>query len=146
MEHSSAQLKVAGMHKQVCAVVCARVKWSERRVRSIQKYQVYISLSRALRKGGLMSAQANQGQHFPLLLYFLFEGRLFLKKKQFRRKVSSLISKCGLHMLIYGTTIYARAINPLFTERGSYLIVLWIKVALLCQTAWTWLSLRRGLL
>ena len=59
------------------------------------------------------SAQANKVQLFPLLLYFSFEGRLFVTKIQFKRKMSSLISLCGLHRLIWDNTL-CTCIKPPF--------------------------------
>ncbi|KAH3848620.1 hypothetical protein DPMN_090999 [Dreissena polymorpha] len=49
------------------------------------------------------SAQANQGQHFPLLQYFWFKESV-LAKIQLRWRVLSLISLCNLHRLIRDNT------------------------------------------
>jgi len=37
------------------------------------------------------------GRHFPLVLYILFKRSLFLAEIQFGRRLSTLISMCGLH-------------------------------------------------
>ena len=55
----------------------------------------------------VQSTQADQGRHFPLLLYFLCKELLIIKI-QFWLKVSSLISLCGSTMLLK----YLKTINP----------------------------------
>ena len=90
-------------------------------------------MSPALRKGGLMQVckvssqiilcsphRANQGRHFPLLLYFSFPGRMFLQKIQFRRKVSSLIILRGLHRLVWDATLRTCIKPPFDRARLNY--------------------------
>ena len=46
----------------------------------------------------LQCAHANQGQHFPLLLYFSFKESLFLAKMQFRRTAKANLGQHFRHM------------------------------------------------
>ncbi|KAH3850550.1 hypothetical protein DPMN_092965 [Dreissena polymorpha] len=74
---------------------------------------VIIALMRlSLRKRGLIHV-GTVSSHFLILLYFSCKGSRFLAKIQFRRKVSSLISLCKLHRLIWEDTL-GTCIKPSF--------------------------------
>ena len=67
----------------------------------------------------LKATQANQGRHFPLLLYFSFQGRLCLTKIQFIRKELTLISH-SMHMQL--TPFYRSATYFYFTFKKDELL------------------------
>jgi len=69
----------------------------------------------------MQSVQANQGRHFPHRLDFWLKETSFQLKIIYKQKVSSLISLCKLHRIIWDNTLRT-CIKPCIRILQAFLV------------------------